>query len=86
MLIVNVDYISDKELDVLEMVEGTGEAVSIGDAKDEAIKGIKQKAKLLKADAVVNVRFESCMNGNEVQVLAYGTAVKYHAAYELQQF
>jgi len=46
-------------------------------ARDEAVERMKQDAKKLKADAVINIRFATSdvMQG-AAEVMAYGTAVK----------
>ena len=47
------------------------------DARNEAIQRMKESAKNMEADAVINVRFTTSMiAGNTAELLAYGTAVK----------
>jgi len=49
----------------------------MGEAREQAIDRMVEEAKLLGADAVVNVRFStSVIIGGAAEMLAYGTAVK----------
>lgn len=86
MLVVNVDYVSNKELEVLGLVEGIASGEHLEGTTVKAVEVMTQAAKKLKADAIVNTRFNSIVTPIGIQVLAYGTAVKYQIAYDLQQF
>ena len=49
----------------------------MGEAREQAIDRMVEEAKLLGADAVLNVRFStSVIIGGAAEMLAYGTAVK----------
>ncbi|MGL4738216.1 MAG: heavy metal-binding domain-containing protein [Cellulosilyticaceae bacterium] len=86
MLVVNVDYVSDKELEVLGLVEGIASGERLEGVTTKAVEVMQQAAKKVKADAIVNARFNTIVTSTGIQVLAYGTAVKYHITYDLQQF
>ncbi|GAB6139064.1 YbjQ family protein [Halanaerobaculum tunisiense] len=57
--------------------EVKGYTAMISDTREEALKRMKQEAKNLGAEAVINVRFSTSqvMTGAS-EILAYGTAVK----------
>ncbi|MGL5677687.1 MAG: YbjQ family protein [Cellulosilyticaceae bacterium] len=112
MLVVNIDYIPDKELKILGLVKGStvqanllGKGLSstqqaftdtdtanyasmLADARKVATEFMVKKAEALRADAIINVRFEtnSVMSGTCEEILVYGTAVKYRVRDDLQQF
>jgi uncharacterized protein YbjQ (UPF0145 family) len=49
----------------------------MSEAREEALARMIEDAELLKADAVINVRFTTSMvMGGAAEILAYGTAVK----------
>ena len=102
MIVVNTDYISGKELEMLGLVKGStiqtkniGRDITQGfktlvggelgaytqmmnDARDLAAQRMEEEAIRLGADAVVNVRFAtSAIMQGAVEVMAYGTAVKF---------
>lgn len=102
MKLVNTDYITGKELEILELVTGStiqsknaisdigqglktlvgGELKSYSDmmnkAREVAVSRMIDNAKLLEADAIINVKFTtSSVMAGASEVLAYGTAVKY---------
>lgn len=86
MLVVNVDYVSDKELEVLGLVQGNASGAHLEEATAKAVENMKQAAGKLKADVIVSTRFNTIVTPAGIQVLAYGTAAKYHITYDLQQF
>lgn len=86
MIVVNVDYVPDKELEVVGLVQGVGESISLQEATERALIAMQEEGNKLKADAIVNTRIDSVMGTHGIQTLAYGTAVKYRVCYELQQF
>lgn len=50
----------------------------MSEARDEAVKRMKQEAKKKGADAIVGLRFTtSAVMANAAEILAYGTAVKF---------
>ncbi len=103
MILVNTDYISGKELEMLGLVKGsTIQSKNVGkditqsfktlvggelktytemmnEARALATKRMVEEAEKLGADAVVNIRYVSAavMQG-AVEVMAYGTAVKFN--------
>lgn len=102
MILVNTDYISGKELEMLGLVKGCtiqskhirkdisqgfktivgGELKSytemMNDAREIATKRMVEEAEVLKADAIVNVRYaSSAIMQGAAEVIAYGTAVKF---------
>ena len=102
MILVNTDYISGKELEMLGLVQGStiqskhvgkdlvagfktlvgGELKSytemMNEARAIATKRMVEKAELLGADAVVNIRYaSSAVMQGAAEVIAYGTAVKF---------
>ena len=101
MLMVNVDYIPNKELEVLGIVEGSfmetfsdtsthslstyQELLNTG--RQKAIHKMSNEAKRLGGEAIINLRFatHTPING-VVELFVYGTAVKYKISNELQQF
>ena len=102
MILVNTDYISGKEFEMLGLVNGStiqskniGKDITQGfktiiggelkaynemmnEARALATKRMVEKAELMQADAIVNVRYASAaiMQG-AAEVMAYGTAVKF---------
>lgn len=102
MILVNTDYITGKNLEMLGLVKGStiqtknigkditqgfktlvgGELKSYTDmmnqARTLATERMIEDAKLLKADAIINIRYSSSsiMQG-AAEVMAYGTAVKF---------
>lgn len=102
MILVNTDYITGKEFEMLGLVKGTaiqsknlkhdisqgfknmvgGELTSYTDMMNEAralaTKRMAEEAEIMKADAVVNIRYAttSIMQG-AAEIIAYGTAVKF---------
>ena len=73
MIVVNTDYISCKELEMLGLVKG-----STIQTKNIAAQRMEEDAIRLGADAVVNVRFAtSAIMQGAAEVMAYGTAVKF---------
>ncbi len=49
----------------------------LSEARDESVRRMKDDAKKLEADAIINVRFTtSTVVGGAAELLAYGTAVK----------
>ena len=105
MIIVNTDYISGKDLEMLGLVKGStiqsknfGRDISqsfktlvggelkaytemMNEARALATKRMVEEAEKLGADAVVNIRYASAavMQG-AAEVMAYGTAVKFHTS------
>lgn len=102
MILVNTDYISGKEFEMLGLVKGStiqskhiGKDISQGfktivggelksytemmnDAREIATKRMVEEAEVLKADAIVNVRYaSSAIMQGAAEVIAYGTAVKF---------
>ncbi|MFC2143803.1 YbjQ family protein [Candidatus Aenigmatarchaeota archaeon] len=50
----------------------------LSEARDESVRRMKDDAKKLEADAIINVRFTtSTVIGGAAELLAYGTAVKF---------
>ena len=102
MILVNTDYITGKNLEMLGLVKGStiqtknigkditqgfktlvgGELKSYTDmmnqARTLATERMIEDAKLLKADAIINIRYSSSsiMQG-AAEVMAYGPAVKF---------
>ena len=92
MIIVNTDYISGKDLEMLGLVKGStiqsknfGRDISQsfktlvgGELKAYTTERMIQEAEKMGADAIVNVRYSSAsvMQG-AAEVMAYGTAVKF---------
>lgn len=79
MTIVNTDYITGKNLETVEVVNGWGMlafGVNLQKAAQRANKELESAAKRLNADAVVNVRY-AFGSGSTNCVLATGTAVKF---------
>lgn len=102
MILVNTDYISGKNLEMLGLVKGStiqsknlgrditqsfktlvgGELTAYNEMMNEAralaTKRMVAEAELMRADAIVNVRYASAavMQG-AAEVMAYGTAVKF---------
>ena len=89
MILVNTDYISGKELEMLGLVKGsTIQSKHIGklkaynemmnEARALATKRMVAEAEALGADAVVNIRYaSSAVMQGAAEVIAYGTAVKF---------
>ena len=89
MILVNTDYISGKELEMLGLVKGsTIQSKNVGKDITQSFKTLvggelKAYTEMRKvrhgADAVVNVRYASAavMQG-AAEVMAYGTAVKFN--------
>jgi len=49
----------------------------LAEGRDEAISRMKEQAKILEADAVINIRLTtSTITGGAAELMAYGTAVK----------
>ena len=103
MILVNTDYITGKELEMLGLVKGStiqtkniGKVITQGlktlvggeltaynemmnDARALATKRMVVEAEALGADAVVNIRYaSSAVMAGAAEVIAYGTAVKFH--------
>ena len=89
MLLVNVDYIPGKNLELLGMAKGTvvqsknfgeitGYTEMLNEARQIATKRMVDEATALGADAIINIRYgsSSVMQG-AAEVIAYGTAVRY---------
>ena len=91
MILVNTDYITGKELEMLSLVKGsTIQSKNIGRDITQSFKTIiggelkaytkrmVEEAEQLGADAVINIRYASAavMQG-AAEVIAYGTAVKF---------
>ena len=100
MLLVNTDYITGKNFEMIGMVRGTmiqsvhlgkdimnsfrtlvgGELTSytemMNEARAVATKRMAEDAQAMGADAVVNIRYASIVQG-AAEVLCYGTAVKF---------
>ena len=76
MLIVNTDYITGKNLEVLGLVAGHVET-DLKRAKDLALKEIADQASKLKADAIINVRFSVSGASRMGLCFVSGTAVKF---------
>ncbi len=103
MILVNTDYITGKELEMLGLVKGStiqskniGKDISQGfktlvggelkaytemmnEARALATKRMVEEAQALGAEAIVNVRYaSSAVVQGAAEVIAYGTAVKFH--------
>ena len=78
MILVNTDYISGKELQILGLVRGSTIQTKMDEARALANKRMIQQAESLGADAIVNVRYAtSAIMAGAAEVMAYGTAVKF---------
>ena len=77
MILVNTDYITGKEFEMLGLVKGST-IQSKMEARNLATQRMVKEAEAVGADAVVNIRYVSAsvMQG-AAEVLAYGTAVKF---------
>ncbi len=80
--VVRAKHIGNDILAVLKGIVG-GEisqyTALMADARDEALKRMIADAQSKGADAVVNVRFVTSMIARSMsELMAYGTAVKYH--------
>ena len=79
MLLVNTDFITDKRLQTLEIVNGWGMlalGVNLQKAASRANDAIIAEAENMNADAIINIRY-SFGGGSSNCVLATGTAVKF---------
>ena len=82
MIIVNTEYISGKEIETIELVEGSTiqsiATLNYDDGKDIAFGRMIEEAEYLGADGIVNVRFStSNILTGLVEFMAYGTAVRF---------
>ena len=90
MILVNTDYISGKNLEMLGLVKGsTIQSKNIGKDITQSFKTLvggelkaynemMEEAESLGADAVVNIRYaSSAVMQGAAEVIAYGTAVKF---------
>ena len=77
MILVNTDYITGKELEMLGLVKGaTIQSKNIGRDITQSFKTLVGGE--LGADAVVNIRYaSSAVMQGAAEVMAYGTAVKF---------
>ena len=73
MLIVNTDFITDKNLQTLGVVHGIGLAFTRKGEIGQIHENMRKEAKELGADAIINVRYTYGERG----IFAAGTAVKY---------
>ena len=83
MIIVNTISL-DKPYSVISLVDGVGHAKSSLESKNMAIAEMVKAAEMLRADAIINVRFtlspalsEKWLSAGYYSVIAYGTAVKF---------
>ena len=86
MKIVNVDFITEKELEVMELVQASASESTIEQACQVALANLQKAAEKIGADAIIRTKLNHCMIEGKVTLLAYGTAVKYRDCYEFQQF
>ena len=86
MILVNTDYISGKEFEMLGLVKGsTIQSKHLGKDIAQAFKTMVggelkeyNEAEALGADAIVNIRYaSSAIMQGAAEVIAYGTAVKF---------
>lgn len=102
MILVNTDFITGKDLEILSIVKGstirakhlgkdimaglkmvvggelTGYEEMINEARAIATKRMVDEAELLKADAIINIRYAtSNVTQGAAEILVYGTAVKF---------
>ena len=73
MLLVNTDFITDKRLQTLGLVHGIGVAFTRKGEIDQAREEMKEEARGLGADAIINVRYSYGERG----IFAAGTAVRF---------
>ncbi|MCL2397812.1 MAG: YbjQ family protein [Defluviitaleaceae bacterium] len=79
MILVNTDFITGKNLQTLELVNGWGLlafGINLQKAAQRANAEMEEAAKEMGADAIINVRY-SFGGGGTNCVLATGTAVKF---------
>ena len=79
MLIVNTDFISGRNVQTMQIVNGWGFmvfGVNLQKAASRANKEMEDQARQMGADAIINVRY-SFSGGNSNCVLASGTAVRF---------
>ena len=90
MILVNTDYITGKELEMLGLVKGsTIQSKNVGRDITQSLKTLvggelkaynemMMEAQSMGADAVVNVRYaSSAVMQGAAEVIAYGTAVRF---------
>jgi len=79
MILVNTDFITDRNLETLGLVNGWGIlafGINLEKAAQRANAELEAQAQAMNADAVINVRYS--FGGNSTNcVLASGTAVKF---------
>ena len=79
MLIVNTDFITDKKVETLGVVNGWGFlafGINLEKAANRANTEIVKQANEMNADAIINIRY-AFGGGSSNCVLATGTAVKF---------
>ncbi|MCL2593585.1 MAG: YbjQ family protein [Defluviitaleaceae bacterium] len=79
MILVNTDFITDRKVQTLEVVNGWGMlafGVNLQKAATRANAEMIEEAKKLHADAIINIRY-SFGGGSSNCVLASGTAVRF---------
>ena len=89
MLLVNIDSIPGKEVEVLGLVSGVGvppvkirlRTASMGKVIEEGVeranKSMIEQAEQLGADAIVKVFYDKEASDLGVQIMVWGTAVRY---------
>ena len=89
MLLTNTDFIPGKEFEILGIVSGVGvppfkikfttEAWGklIEEGVERAEQSMMEKAKALKADAVIRVFYDKESSDTVVSVIVWGTAVRF---------
>lgn len=85
MQIFTTHYILNEELEMIGLVKGIAPASD--DTVNLAIQNMIKEASILKADAIVSVKFSTLPTPTgQLQTLVYGTAVKLKVSTGLQQF
>jgi len=89
MLLVNTDFIPDKDFEILGLVSGVGvppfkirwRTEEVGRVIEEGVErannSMIEKAQRLGADAVIRVFYDKESSDTGIQILVYGTAVKF---------
>ena len=78
MILVNTDFVTGKNLETIGIVNGgylAGLRFDLDKIIDKVNANIEEKAKEMRADAVINIRYSFVGDGR--CVLATGTAVKF---------
>ena len=89
MLLVNTDFIPDRDFDVIGLVSGVGvppfklrwRSEEIGKVIEEGVEratnSMTAKASALGADAIIKVFFDKEASDTMIQIMVWGTAVKF---------